>query len=563
MTTTFMRRAMASIALALIGCGALAQSQPSEPAGAYLAARSAGAANDFGAASDWFLAALAADPTNANLIDSSLLALVSLGDFDRASDVADMALTAGIDSQLASMVQMTAQAQAGDWTALHAGADTVSVSARINTFAAAWAMIGAGEIDAALAAFDAAATEGVEAYAMYHKAMALAAIGRFEQAEALFATEVPRTRRSVIARAQLLSNIGQIDAADGLLDGAFGANKDPAVLAMSHSLDAGRSIPFTIVTTAQEGIAEIFHTEASSFASDSPPEIVLLYAQVARALHADDPEIIMMSAGLLEELGRYAQAGETYAQVSAQSPVFHSAEFGRANVLFAAGRAQEAIDVLENIVAGFPQLAMAHAELGDIHRSLRQMDQANAAYSAALDLVPPSDGRHWVLRYKRGITFHQIDDWAAAETDLRVALDQNPGNAGLLNYLGYSMVERGENLQEALGMIEQAVSAEPESGAIVDSYGWALYTLGRYEEAVVPMELAAQLLPEDAVINDHLGDVYFAVGRRLEAEFQWRRALSYTDDAEKIALILQKLENGLEVAMTEEDEPPIEAAQDL
>ena len=92
----------------------------------------------------------------------------------------------------------------------------------------------------------------------------------------------------------------------------------------------------------------------------------------------------------------------------------------------------------------------------------------------------------------------------------------NPDQAQVLNYLGYSLVEEGLNLDEALGMIEKAAAREPDNGAIIDSLGWVLFQLRRYDEAVVQMERAAALVPVDAVVNDHLGDV--CIGDTYERE---------------------------------------------
>ena len=96
-----------------------------------------------------------------------------------------------------------------------------------------------------------------------------------------------------------------------------------------------------------------------------------------------------------------------------------------------------------------------------------------------------------------------------------------------MNYLGYSLIEKNSNLDEALDMIERAVKESPDSGYIVDSLGWGYYKLGQYEKAVPNLERAAELMPVDPIVNDHLGDVYWMVGRKTEAEFQWRRALSF------------------------------------
>jgi tetratricopeptide (TPR) repeat protein len=118
-------------------------------------------------------------------------------------------------------------------------------------------------------------------------------------------------------------------------------------------------------------------------------------------------------------------------------------------------------------------------------------------------------------------------------------------------------VEKQINLVEALDMIERAVRARPDSGFIVDSLGWVLYRLGRYDEAVAHMERAVELLAVDPVVNDHLGDVYWAVGRKREAEFQWSRALSFSDLSEVDGeadpdRMRRKLEIGLDAVLLEE-----------
>jgi Flp pilus assembly protein TadD len=124
----------------------------------------------------------------------------------------------------------------------------------------------------------------------------------------------------------------------------------------------------------------------------------------------------------------------------------------------------------------------------------------------------------------------------------------------VLNYLGYSMVEQGSDLDEALAMIEQAVAGQPDDGYITDSLGWVLYRLGRYEEAVPHMLRAVELTPDDPIINDHLGDVLWKVGRNREAQFQWRRALSFGPAADlDMDRVRRKIEVGLDEVLQDED----------
>ena len=249
-------------------------------------------------------------------------------------------------------------------------------------------------------------------------------------------------------------------------------------------------------------------------------------------------------------------------------PAVHAAELGRVGTLREAGKVDAAIEVLEQLAKRFGDLSVVHSTLGDVLRQQDRFEEASGAYDRAIDLVPEGANGTWFLHYARAIALERQDEWPRAEADFRRALELNPGQPQVLNYLGYSLVEKQIKLDEALGMIEQAVDAtNGESGYIVDSLGWVLYRLGRFNEAVSHMERAVELMPVDPVVNDHLGDVYWAVGREREAQFQWMRALSFVDpedldgeaDPDRMR---RKLEVGLDVVLEEEDAPPLRVADD-
>jgi Flp pilus assembly protein TadD len=141
--------------------------------------------------------------------------------------------------------------------------------------------------------------------------------------------------------------------------------------------------------------------------------------------------------------------------------------------------------------------------------------------------------------------FEKTKQWQQAEADLQTALTLRPDEPSLLNFLGYSWIDRGENLPMARAMVERAVELRPRDGYIVDSLGWALYTLGDYEAAVAKLERAVELKPGDPTINDHLGDAYWRAGRRNEARFQWMRALRSADEETDKGAIQAKLDKGL------------------
>ena len=166
-------------------------------------------------------------------------------------------------------------------------------------------------------------------------------------------------------------------------------------------------------------------------------------------------------------------------------------------------------------------------------------------YSKALGVTGGSTPGDWRFYYVRGIAYERSDKFPLAEKDFLRALDLNPNQPQVLNYLGYSWVDKGMNLTRALDMIQKAVQASPNDGYIIDSLGWAYYRLGRYSDAVTQLEQAATLRPNDPEINDHLGDAYWKVGRKLEAKFQWKIAASVDTIGNVKKRTIPKLANGL------------------
>ena len=184
-------------------------------------------------------------------------------------------------------------------------------------------------------------------------------------------------------------------------------------------------------------------------------------------------------------------------------------------------------------------------KLGDLMRRNERWDDAIDSYTKAIDRVGVLEKRHWRILYSRGIVLERAKRWPEAEKDFLRALKFEPDQPYVLNYLGYSWVDKGVNLQKALRMIHNAVRKKPNDGYIIDSLGWVYYRLGNYEKAVLELERAVQLRPEDPIINNHLGDAYWRVGRELEARFQWKRALSFKPEAEVEDEVRKKLEKGL------------------
>ena len=183
--------------------------------------------------------------------------------------------------------------------------------------------------------------------------------------------------------------------------------------------------------------------------------------------------------------------------------------------------------------------------IGNMLRGRKQFSEAAENYSKAIALIPKIEKDNWDQFYSRAVCYERLGKWDKAEPDFKKALELSPNEPLILNYLGYSWVDRNENVPEALALIKKAVELKPEDGYYIDSLGWAYFRLGRFDEAVEQLERAVELKAEDPTINDHLGDAYWRAGRKLEAQFQWSTALVSKPEPEEIPKLQAKMKDGL------------------
>jgi len=566
LTTRFISAVVLSALLQAVAVPAVAQ----DPSGAYLAARQARTTGDFSAAAKYYAQALTLDSSNPALLENATVAYLALGQIDRAIAVARKMEDDDLRSQVAQITLIAEETRNEDWDALIARVEDMRGAGDLaDGLLTAWAHLGAGDVTEALAAFDAVAEErGLRSFAFYHKALALASVGDFEAADQVFSGDgdgpVQQTRRGVMAWAQILSQLGQHQRAVEVIDATFGNDPDPQVADLRARVAAEDAVPFDLIGSPRDGVAEVFFSLARALRQDATDEFVLLYARVAEVIRPGHVDAIITVAELLESMEQYDLSIAAYKKVPRDHPSYHVAELGRAEVLRRDDRPDAAIEVLDQLVQTYPELADVHVAAGDLYRTQEQYADAVTSYDRAIELLTERDNPQWFVHYARAISHERQDNWEEAEADFRRALELNPGHPQVLNYLGYSMVEKGIHFDEALDMIERAVAEQPESGYIVDSLGWALYRLGRYDEAIVHMERAAELMPTDPVINDHLGDVLWAVDRKAEARFQWKRALSLHESDPSPDLepdrVRRKLAVGLDAVLEEEGAEPLKAA---
>ena len=542
-----------------------------ETSGPYIAARQASIAHDYEFAVEYFSRALVQSPLDVVLREQAMSAFLAVGDVSKAQKLAKALSSEPNSHPLAGILLLTQSFQTENYKAALAQLESTSVAgAAVDDLLKGWALMGLGRVGDALKSFDTASKEqGMRSFGLYQKALAFSLVGDFESAEAISSvkdqTLVAVSFRASLARAQILVQLDRSIDAINFLSDLYGEDAGQEVRAMIAQLQAGAAVDFDVVRSGSEGAGEVLFFLALALQNGEGNDGLLLYTRLASYLAPNNVNALLLSAKLLEGLGNYGLAIEAYDAVPRSHPAFVSAELGRAQALSKIGKIEMGIEVLAQLAESFPNLRQVHATLGEFLRQDGQYERAIVSYDIAIDMIDHSMPEHWYVHYVRGIAHDRLGSWELGLRDFDRALSLSPNQFQVLNYVGYSLVERGERLEEALSMIERAVVAQPKAGYILDSLGWAQFRLGYYEGAIVHMERAVELMATDPVVNNHLGDVYWAVGRKTEARFQWLRALSFVTEAtgsEDINLIRMhhKLDIGLDAVLAEEGAPPLKMA---
>nr|WP_246473029.1 tetratricopeptide repeat protein [Pelagibacterium limicola] len=413
----------------------------------------------------------------------------------------------------------------------------------------AWANVGNGNSQAALAAMDRLSGGGFDEFLVFHRAIMADVAGN--RSDALRyggeAYEIdPRDPRVAQAYIRILANAGRYDEAQKILDALNDEGiSHPYLDALAEPIGAQRR-PGLFAANVQAGAAEVLHGLGAAIAQEGSTELGAIFLQLALYLDPDASAVAMTLGELFARAGRYERSSAFFARISKESPFYPHALVRQAENLDLAGEREDAISRLRNITVIHPDNIEALGALGDILRYDEQWAEAAEVYSKLIERVDGNRPHEWRYFYVRGIAYERSGQWELAEPDFLKALELNPDQPYVLNYLGYSWVDQGLNLDEALEMIDRAVAILPRDGYIIDSLGWAYYQLGRIDDAIAELERALQYLPNSAEINDHLGDAYWVAGRKREAMFQWRIAVDVDDDGSVAERASAKLFDGLD-----------------
>lgn len=532
--------------------GANSRYEPQNPYGLYLGARSAASAHDLADAAALYRDSLAFDPKNPDLLDKAFLYTAASGDFGKAVRLAKQMVEVEPDNRAARLALAIDNFKSEDYTQAR---DQLSKSAK-GPFTAltislldAWASQGQGNTDAALADLKSVPGEGgTDTLAAFQSALILDLAGRADAADAAYrqTLQAGASPRASDAYGRFLERAGRQADARALYEKAKSDASLSAIAASGLARIQSGEKPDRLVTSPSQGAAEALFGIAASLTDQSSADIAILYLQFSLVLSPDFDLAKIVLADRYEAVGKYAEAIAIYRSVSDNSPYKTASEIQIAIDESRANKNDQAIADLAAITKAHPDDLSAWTSLGDLYRTAEKYPEAKDAYDHAVALLKAPSKDDWPLFFARAAAEDQSGHWDLAEADLVMALKLSPEQAQVLNFLGYSWVDKGQHLAEALAMLEKARALSPYDGYIVDSVGWAYYRLGRYADAARTLESAVLLVPGDSTINEHLGDAYWRVGKKLDARFQWSHALAFGPEAAQKTKLERKLKNGLD-----------------
>lgn len=524
--------------------------------GNVLAARLAATVRDTSAASVYWRAALRQDPRNNEILERAFVTTLADGNVEEALPLADRLIQVDRQHRLARLALAVRAMKARQFQTArsHLNAAPRANADLTSALLTGWTFLGSGDAPAGVAAVDRlTGADWFQLFKQFHAGLILDAAGRRADAgrrlEEAYKQD-PTILRIVDAYGRWSSRARNIEEARQVY-AAFDkvVPNHPMVEEAQRRLREAQTLP-PLVRNAQGGAAEVLYGLGSALSRQGGEDLALIYLQLARWLDPEHELATLSLADLYEFLKLPQRAIAVYDDIPQTSPLYRNAQIQRALNLDLLDKTDDARKVLQDLIAKKPNDLEALQALGNVLRTRKIFAEAAEVYTKAIALIPNPDRQHWVYFYFRGISYERSQQWAKAEADLKRAMELVPegntrGRAQVLNYLGYSWVDQGINLDEGLRLVRRAVELTPEDGYIVDSLGWAYYRMGRFDDAVTELERAIELKPEDPVVNDHLGDAYWRVGRQIEAHFQWNHARDLKPEPDDLPRILNKIANGL------------------
>ena len=294
--------------------------------------------------------------------------------------------------------------------------------------------------------------------------------------------------------------------------------------------------------------AEILYIGSSLLSSQSIYSNANFFLILAKYLNPDFISYDALYAENLFKMKKYERAKNILKKISKKGRVYSwYASRQISQILFKEEREKEGA---KYITDKFYQIEKPGIyEIYDFANFLKnneRFEEAITNYSKLLEMINFENDIYSSVSEGRGVAYERLGVWKKAEADLLNSLKKNPNQAYVINYLAYSWIEKGVNIEKSLKMLDKANKLKKNDGYITDSLGWALYKLKRYEDAKKYLQLAVTIMPADPIVNDHFADSLWMNNKFIQARYYWNYVLNLKKTDNKLKKIIKnKLIYGL------------------
>lgn len=498
-------------------------------------------------ASEIFYRASKEDPKNSILLDLSYNLMLKIGKIDKSVYLAEKYLNNSPVNSNINILRATKAIKNKDFDEadkilnVSTKHEQITVSSSINRvitpFLKLWIKIGQNKDSEAIDLINKkiADSSAPSLFTHYQKALINDYIGNTKQARQSFANVMNKDAilpyHFIKSAGNFYERIGEKKNAKLLYEKY--RNQYPHAGYFKNALErieSGSQKPASVITDPSYGFAEVLEEAARVLFNSGYGDEGISYLRLARYLKPNNDETKVLLSSYYEDIEKYRKAIQTYSKVSESSDFYLTSQIAIAENYYSLGEKNKAVRLLKKITDNDNPSMIAVLTLADLYRKDSEFELAAEAYTKVISLIDEPSIQNWPIFFARGICYERSDKWKLAEKDLKKALELKPNQPEVLNYLGYSWIDRNEHIKKAKEMISKAVKARPNDPQIIDSMGWALYKIKDFDKASQYLERAAELTPYDSTINDHLGDTYWRQGRTHEAVFQWNRVLKYNNN---------------------------------
>ena len=386
----------------------------------------------------------------------------------------------------------------------------------------------------------------------YNQLLAYVYFNEYEQAKTLYEnmefSNFLFDSESALALVQYFQKYKESGVSDSIISKAWSASENTYYIQAFKDKLSNGGVSDDIRITPYKQIAEVFFRWSQTI-QRAEQNIInkSFYLSLANFTDPTSSFLKFNLATILSDTGNYRLSKEILDNFSNDDVFFMDSIVENSFAIEQLDSNESALEYIEQFIIDGYANARLLKTYGSLQRSMSLFQEAIKSYTRAIEVAKRETYTEaiWPILFLRGISFERSKNWALAEADFISALELSPDQPQVLNYMGYSLLERKEKLDQALEMIILAAEKSPDSYHIIDSLGWAYYKKGDFGKALLYLEKAMEIESTDPIVNDHLGDVLWMLGRKREAKFQWKKSLSFNPESVDQKNTEDKLKFGL------------------